>query len=100
MASNYRSAAVRNLLFVLLLGGQLLLAACAPAAANQPAVSNLKIGVLSGGKQFDGVLASFKASLTDAGYVEGKNVTYVYDSTATSADKLAASGQTLLTDKL
>ncbi len=100
MNTYYRSATVRGLLFALLLGSQFLLTACAPAASNQPIVSNVKIGVLNGGKQFDAVLASFKATLTDAGYVEGKNVTYVYDSAATSPDKLAASGQTLVTAKV
>ena len=42
-----------------------------------------KIGVVNLAAAFDPILDGFKAGMEEAGYVEGKNVTYIYDGPAT-----------------
>jgi putative ABC transport system substrate-binding protein len=76
----------------------LTLAACTATQPSAPAA--LKIGILSGGAQFDNVLTSIKATMNDLGFTEGKNVTYTYDSTASAPDRLASMAQTLVDSKV
>lgn len=77
---------------------QFLLVACGSAQSTPAAPRVYKVGILSGGTNFDTVLSGFKAGMTGLGYVEGKNLTYVYNGPANSndLDKLQAQGQDLL----
>ena len=52
----------------------LLLSACGGAARPQ----TFTIGVIHSNAALDQVLAGFKAGMTEQGYVEGKNVTYIF----------------------
>lgn len=76
------------------------LAACGIAQPDQSKANNFKIGLLSGGTQFDNIIVGFKAGMTDLGYVEGKNVTYVYDGPSKSIDQLDPFAQKLLAAKV
>ena len=45
-----------------------------------------KVGILSPIGLFDAAVESFKASMTERGYVEGENITYVYEGAVNSMD--------------
>ncbi len=89
---------IRHTLLVLLVTAPLLLSACGAGSAptTQPTAANIKIGLISGGTQFDTVVASFKASMGDLGYVEGKNLTYLYDGPTGDPTKLGPGAQKLV----
>src|SRR5258708_17111406 len=76
----------------------LVLAACGTAQPDQP--KSYKFGLLSGGTQFDNVIVGFKAGLTNLGYTEGKNISYVYDGPTKSNDQLNPYAQKLLAAKV
>jgi putative ABC transport system substrate-binding protein len=61
------------LLFLLLIG--LLVTACGGGAQAQETYT---IGVVNYDPALDPIFAGFKAGMADLGYVEGKNVTYIY----------------------
>jgi putative ABC transport system substrate-binding protein len=77
-----------RLAITLLTLGAFLLAGCGAMQQSTPAPKSFSIGVVSGGSNMDPVLEAFKAGMAELGYVEGKNVTYVYNGPATSPDKL------------
>ncbi|MEP7284783.1 MAG: ABC transporter substrate-binding protein [Chloroflexota bacterium] len=72
----------------LLLVSSLLLSACAPAQTHI-----ITIGVVNLAPVLNPVFDGFKAGMTDLGYVEGKDVVYVYGGPAGTIDKLAPIAQ-------
>jgi putative ABC transport system substrate-binding protein len=77
--------------FVLL---SLLLAACSGAAPK-----TYTIGVLNFAKSLESTLQAFKEGMTKLGYVEGENVTYIYDGPV-GVDKLDTVAQGLVQAKV
>jgi putative ABC transport system substrate-binding protein len=69
----------------------LLLTACGGAA--QP--KNYTIGVVNLSPNLEGTVEAFKEGMAEAGYVEGENVTYIYEGPA-GVDKLDAVAQGLV----
>jgi putative tryptophan/tyrosine transport system substrate-binding protein len=72
----------------------LLLSACASAKPK-----TYTIGVINFAKSLDGSLQSFKDGMAKLGYVEGQNVTYIYEG-AVGTDKLDAVAQGLVQAKV
>jgi putative ABC transport system substrate-binding protein len=58
--------------------------------ACAPAQKTYKIGVVNLAAAFDPILDGFKAGMEEAGFVEGQNVTYIYDGPAAGPDALDA----------
>jgi putative ABC transport system substrate-binding protein len=69
----------------------LLLAAC---GITQP--KTFTIGVINLTPVLDPVFEGFKAGMTEQGYIEGENVTYIYEGPTGSIDKLESVAQSLL----
>jgi putative ABC transport system substrate-binding protein len=69
----------------------LLLAAC---GITQP--KTFTIGVINLTPVLDPVFEGFKAGMTEQGYIEGENVTYIYEGATGSIDKLDAVAQGLV----
>jgi putative ABC transport system substrate-binding protein len=57
------------------------------------------VGVINAVPALDQALAGFKEGMTELGYVEGKNIRYLYDGPTTDMSKLSAAAQTLLAAK-
>jgi putative tryptophan/tyrosine transport system substrate-binding protein len=72
----------------------LLLSACGSAAPK-----TYTIGVLNFAKSLESTLLAFKDGMTKLGYVEGQNVTYIYDGPA-GVDKLDTVAQGLVQAKV
>lgn len=68
--------------------------ACAP----QP--ETYVIGVLSLSPAHDIIIDGFKDGMTDAGYVDGENVTYIFEGATGSIDGLESAAQDLLANDL
>jgi len=60
-----------------------------------PKTKTYTIGVINLSQNLDDVVMSFKEGMTTLGYVEGKNITYIYDGPA-GVDKLDAIAQELV----
>jgi putative ABC transport system substrate-binding protein len=82
-------------LVILLVITGLLLADCGSA----PKTKIYTIGVLNPSVNQEVTVRGFKEGMTELGYAEGKNVTYIYDG-AVSADKLDAVAQGLVKAKV
>jgi putative ABC transport system substrate-binding protein len=83
------------LVWVLMLS--LLLAACGGA----PQAKTYTIGVVNYVPVLDQVLGGFKASMAELGYVEGKNVTYIYHGvTAPNSEAMGREVKSLLDQKV
>ncbi len=81
---------------VILLGiTGLLLAGCGGA----PKTKTYTIGVVNPSLNQEDTVKGFKEGMTDLGYVEGKNVTYIYNGPV-SADKLDAAAESLVKAKV
>ncbi len=93
-SNNMRS---KRILVVLTLLASALLTACGGSTANQP--KTYTIGALLGSQNVVPVWDGFKAGLADLGYVEGKNVVYVYDGVI-AADGLKAEAEKLKSQNL
>lgn len=100
MALIHNSHLYRRLVAIASILVQLLLAACGTSQADQTKASSFKIGMISTGAQFVPIIAGFKAGMADLGYVDGKNVTYIYDGPTTSRDQLDPAAQKLLAAKI
>src|SRR5512145_2630713 len=72
----------------------LLLIACESAAPK-----TYTIGVINFARTLEGTVNAFKEGMTELGYVEGKNVTYIYEGPV-NADKLDAVAQGLVAAKV
>jgi putative tryptophan/tyrosine transport system substrate-binding protein len=77
-------------LLILIVLFALLLSGCGGAAPK-----TYTIGVINPSKNLDDAVKGFKEGLTELGYVEGKNVTYIYDGPV-SVDKLDAVAQDMV----
>jgi putative tryptophan/tyrosine transport system substrate-binding protein len=73
-----------------------LLSAC---GAPQSTARTYTIGIVTLAP-FDDMLANFKAEMAELGYVEGKNVTYLYDGPTGTPDKLEPATQRLVDAKV
>ena len=80
---------------ILLVITGLLLTACGGA----PKTKTYTIGVVNPSPNQEDTVKGFKEGMTELGYVEGKNVTYIYDGPV-SADKLDAVAQDLVKAKV
>jgi len=89
MKASYRTF---YLFAALALVSSLMLGAC--AGTNKK--TKYTIGVVNLTPSLDPALDGFKASMTERGYIEGENVTYLYDGPVGSADKLDAAAQKLV----
>jgi putative tryptophan/tyrosine transport system substrate-binding protein len=76
---------------ILLVITGLLLANCGGA----PKTNLYTIGVLNASSNLEDTVIGFKEGMAELGYIEGKNVTYIYDG-PTRADKLDAVAQDLV----
>ncbi|MBI5950727.1 MAG: ABC transporter substrate-binding protein [Chloroflexi bacterium] len=88
----------RNIYFIVALAlvSSLMLGACAGTNKKK----EYTIGVVNLTPSLDPVLDAFKADMTERGYIEGENVTYLYDGPVGSADKLDAAAQKLVEAKV
>jgi putative ABC transport system substrate-binding protein len=84
------------LFLVLTLISSFLLSAC--GVSSQKKI--YKIGVVNLAAAFDPILIGFKAGMEKAGYVEGQNLTYIYDGPAASPDTLNAIFENLKSEKV
>jgi putative tryptophan/tyrosine transport system substrate-binding protein len=82
------------LIVILLIITGLLLSGCGSAAPK-----TYTIGILNPSPNQETTIKGFKEGMTELGYVEGKNVTYVYQGPA-AADKLDAVAQDLVKAKV
>lgn len=81
-------------LIICLIGFVLVLAAC---GSSQPKM--ITVGVINRVPGLDPVIEGFKSKLTEFGYVEGKNIQYIYDGAVTDPSKLAPTAQKLVEAK-
>jgi putative tryptophan/tyrosine transport system substrate-binding protein len=98
MLGNHNSRNRTRKGWILLIGVvviSLLLTGCGGA----PKAKTYTIGVLNFSPNLEVTVTSFKEGLTELGYVEGKNVTYIYEGPV-SADKLDAVAQSLVKAKV
>jgi len=58
------------------------------------------VGVINVVPDLDQALEGFKEGMTELGYVEGKNIRYVYDGATTDMGKLPAVAQKLVAEKV
>jgi putative tryptophan/tyrosine transport system substrate-binding protein len=82
-------------ILALVIAASLLLSGCSSAA--QP--KTFTVGVVNLTPALDPAWEGFKVGMADLGYVEGKNVTYLYDGPTGTADKLDAAAQKLVDAK-
>jgi putative ABC transport system substrate-binding protein len=76
--------------------GTLLSSGCAGLAG----LKSYTIGVINLAPTLEDTLTGFKQGMTDLGYVEGKNVTYIYSGPAGGIDKLDGIAQDLVNAKV
>ncbi len=81
------------LIGIILLG--MMLAAC-----DNETNKTYIVGVINVVPDLDQALAGFKEGMTELGYIEGKNIRYIYDGPTTDISKLSAAAQTLLAAKV
>ena len=93
----YKTILRKNFLFIsLCIMLNLLLTACGGVQAQD---KTFTIGVVSLSSSLGYVVENFKAGLTELGYVEGKNITYIYEGPV-GIDKLDAVAQGLVKAKV
>src|SRR5207247_765505 len=78
----------------------LLLTGCGALQPSPAAPKMYTIGVVSGGANMNAVADGFKAGMAELGYIEGKNVTYVYNGPASSPDKLDSIAKSAMDAKI
>lgn len=74
----------------------LLLFMVSGCGAAEPEKDGYTVGILSLGQSLEPVVNGFKEGMTERGYVEGENITYVYSGPATSEDQLPAKLQEVM----
>lgn len=79
-----RSYRTFSLIIIVTLITSLALSACAGTGQKEM----YTIGVLNLSASFDPILDGFKTGMEEAGFVEGENVTYIYDGPAANPDAL------------
>lgn len=84
--------------FSLLFGVVLL--SMVPAACDSGTSTIYSVGVINAVPALDSTLAGFKKGMTELGYIEGKNVRYVYGGATTDLDLLPASAHRLLAARI
>lgn len=84
------------LIVVIALLFSLLLGACGGTGEKKMYM----IGVVNLAAAFDPILDGFKAGMEEAGFVEGRNVTYIYEGPAASPDALDAIFENLKKEKV
>jgi putative tryptophan/tyrosine transport system substrate-binding protein len=85
-----------SLFIVISLLASLVLSAC--SGTSQEKVYTL--GVINLSASMDSILDGFKSGMTEAGYVEGKNVTYIYDGPLADTNALKAQLESLKAKKV
>lgn len=83
-------------LIVIAIFTSLSLSACGASGQNKV----YKIGVVNLAAAFDPILDGFKDGMEEAGYVEGQNMTYIYDGPAANPDALDAIFENLKSQKV
>ena len=83
-------------LIVIAIFTSLSLSACGASGQNKV----YKIGVVNLAAAFDPILDGFKDGMEEAGYVEGQNVTYIYDGPAANPDALDTIFENLKSQKV
>ncbi len=81
------------------LAGIVVLSLLLTACGGAPKAKTYTIGVLNPSTNQETTVTAFKEGMTELGYVEGKNVTYIYEGPV-SADKLDAVAQGLVKAKV
>lgn len=66
--------------------------------ANGGGKKNYRVGLLSGVGTFDSVFDGFKAKLAELGYVEGENITYMFEAADGDTDKMTQIVQQFVKD--
>lgn len=74
----------------------LLMAACSSPTDNARQEEMFTIGVVNLSPTLDPVYEGFKAGMAEQGYVEGENITYIYDGSVESIEELEPAIQNLL----
>ncbi|MFH1153052.1 MAG: ABC transporter substrate-binding protein [Pseudomonadota bacterium] len=82
-----------------ILMGTVLLSMVFLAACNNDKINVYTIGVINDVPVLDNALAGFKEGMAGLGYIEGKNIRYVYNGATTDMDKLPAAAHALLAAK-
>jgi putative ABC transport system substrate-binding protein len=90
---------VRSLLVLLSLG-LLVLTACGTPQSSQSPQRIFKIGKISTSSRFDVVINGFNAGMVELGYVEGKNVKYVFEGITENPEQRDAAAQKLVAEKV
>ncbi len=85
-----------SLIIIASLLTSIMLNACAASSQNRI----FKIGVVNLAAAFDPILDGFKAGMEEVGYIEGKNVIYIYDGPAANPDALNAVFENLKNEKV
>ena len=83
----------------LILIGAALLGMVLTACDNEK-IKTYTVGVINDVPALDQTLAGFKEGMTELGYIEGKNIRYLYDGPTTDMSKLPTAAQTLLAAKV
>ncbi|MBN1564442.1 MAG: ABC transporter substrate-binding protein [Anaerolineae bacterium] len=76
-----------RVLFIVVILSSMLLSACEEDKKDE-STQEKTIGVLNLSPGMESVLAGFKATMTERGYEEGKNITYIYQGPAGSVEGL------------
>ncbi|MBT3185537.1 MAG: ABC transporter substrate-binding protein [Nitrospina sp.] len=58
------------------------------------------VGIMNSVPGLDRNLPGFKEGMTELGYIEGKNIRYIYNGPTTDTSKLSAAGQALVAEKV
>jgi len=78
----------------------LLLVVALLTACGKPQPKTFTIGIVNFSPTLDAVVDGFKAGMTERGYVEGENVTYVYEGVVANIDALDPAIQKLMAEDL
>ena len=70
------------------------------AACDNEKTRTYSVGVMNVAPGLDQTLAGFKKRMTELGYIEGKNIRYLYNGATTDLSKLSTAAQTLLAAKV